>query len=135
MAVRALEDVEDLDSLPAGHMTYVSPDQLVEVVIDSNAFEFWIEASPAADPAVIEEFLARYVFSLGLELIPEHEDAPEVTERGWTRIYASPAVPVDDSGESIVGGLIAMFVTLLLSLAPVTGLMTGGSPLEVLLNH
>lgn len=134
--MRSTITTTDLEDLPPGRITYVSSDQQVKIVLDSDHFEFWMEASPDAKPAVIDEFLDRFLHPLGLELISEDEDEPEVDERGWLRIYASPVVPVDDSdsGESNVSVVLASLGAFALSFLPVTSIMVG-SPLEVLLNR
>lgn len=73
---------------------------MVALYIDPDAFDFYIEAMPEHDPAVLGRVVAL-TERWGLEAIPEEETPAEVTESGAVRIYMVPKWPVDD-GEDYV---------------------------------
>lgn len=76
-----------------GRLTYTSPDGFVRVVMDTEAFDFHVDAHPAASVGAIKTCLAK-LDAMGLEPLDEEESPAEALADGFTRIYFVPSEPV-----------------------------------------
>jgi hypothetical protein len=80
----------------AGTWTWTSPDGLVHAHVDTQGFDFHIDASPGASGKVIAEILEA-LWDEGLTVMSEAECEAETLDDGSTRIYLVPVDPRDDS--------------------------------------
>lgn len=83
------------DPLP-GRITWTCPLGMAEMVLDTEEFDFHLDASPDAPSPALASVLA-WIAQLGFEPMDEDECEPELLDNGQTRIYLVPTVPVDDA--------------------------------------
>lgn len=83
-----------LSMLPGIH-TYRERFGMISYWVDTDAFDFHVDARPECPQADIEAVL--YVLrKFGLEPLEEDECQPELLANGQTRIYLVPIHPVAD---------------------------------------
>lgn len=75
--------------------TYVSLDGKCRTHIDFDHFDFSIEAAPDHNKGDLCAMITQAQW-WGFELLDEDECPAELLADGWTRIYMTPVVPVDD---------------------------------------
>lgn len=87
---------QSLCRLLRGRSEFVNTFGTVRFVIDTDAFEFYVDASPEHLPQEIAQVLTS-LHGLGLEPMDDDECEPELLDDGWVRIHFVPVEPVDDS--------------------------------------
>jgi hypothetical protein len=82
-------------SLLSGRTIYRSTGDYVHFSLDTDEFDFHIDASPDAPPAMLAQIVS-VLETLGLELMDDDECEPELLGNGWTRLYLTPITAVED---------------------------------------
>jgi hypothetical protein len=90
-----------------GRMSWTCPEGEVTVVIDTERFEFYIDATIGRPPAFLTIVIDK-LRCMGLELIDEEECESEVQGDGRLRIYMVPIDPVSDTSFSLAESVIAV---------------------------
>ncbi|MEU9795079.1 hypothetical protein AB0E27_31590 [Streptomyces sparsogenes] len=70
--------------------TYTSPDGLITLHYDAEAYDFHIDAKEGYRPSSMRRLLEGARSGFGLELLDEDEMDPEILEDGTIRIYLAP---------------------------------------------
>lgn len=82
--------------LLAGRSSWESPFKEARLLLDTLEFDFHLDVAPNA-LSETTSLVLNWLRALGFEPLDEEECEPELLDDGFTRIYLTPIVPVDDA--------------------------------------